>query len=89
LQVKKLNVSYYTAIPVSVNKKLDRRINVCYNSQNQQQRLPKLLIFFSQTSRLRNSFLGKKGDKKHEEKFKNAFQHRRKKAAWVPQQDGF
>jgi hypothetical protein len=33
---KKLNVSYYTIIFTGVNKKLDHDINVCYNSQNQE-----------------------------------------------------
>lgn len=36
MQEKKLNVSYYTVICRSVNKKLDLGINICYNSQNQE-----------------------------------------------------
>jgi len=31
---KKVKLQYYTAIRQTVNKKLDHRINVCYNSQN-------------------------------------------------------
>ena len=66
----------YSTISNRVNKKLDHRVNVCYNSQNQRKLFYKLWIIFKL---LGNVFVktsgAKKGELKNEKKFKNAIKY--------------